>query len=222
MFETNSASCGGFVGISDSFGAALWGLDYAMQMAFSNFSASLFHVGGQSVFYNPFTRTPLLLSVSLSILFSNYTYYPAPPTNQSTYRQWTIGPIYYSALVMAEALGSSNATQIVDLLPNNANIYTPAYSIYENGNLARILLFNYVTDPSGASDLTVQLNLNGAGGSSAGPSQIQVKYLQASSVAQKGNFTWANQVGYTCRVLIIINRLSSTRLSVTTLLQTVD
>ena len=40
MFETNSASCGGFVGISDSFGAALWGLDYTMQMAFSNFSAS--------------------------------------------------------------------------------------------------------------------------------------------------------------------------------------
>lgn len=57
MLETNTASCGGFVGISDSFGAALWGLDYAMQMAYSNFSAALFHVGGQSVFYNPFTRT---------------------------------------------------------------------------------------------------------------------------------------------------------------------
>lgn len=84
-------------------------------------------------------------------------------------------------------------TQIVDLLPNNANIYTPAYSIYEGGALARILLFNYVSDPSGSSDLTVQLNLNcvGAGG---GPSQVQVKYLKASSVSQKGNFTWANQV----------------------------
>ena len=94
---------------------------------------------------------------------------------------------------MAEALGPSNTTQVVDLLPNNANIYTPAYSIYEGGTLARILLFNYVSDPSGASDLTVQLNLNGAGGS-PGPSQVQVKYLQASSVSQKGNFTWANQV----------------------------
>ena len=46
----------------------------------------------------------------------------------------------------------------------------------------------------GASDLTVQLNLSGVGGSAAGPSQVQVKYLQASSVSQKGNFTWANQV----------------------------
>jgi hypothetical protein len=70
MFETNSASCGGFVGISDSFGAALWGLDYAMQMAFSNFSASLFHVGGQSVFYNPFTRTPIIIIFFYSLFFS--------------------------------------------------------------------------------------------------------------------------------------------------------
>lgn len=47
MFETNSASCGGFAGLSDSFGIALWGVDYALQMAFSNFSTALFHVGGQ-------------------------------------------------------------------------------------------------------------------------------------------------------------------------------
>lgn len=59
MFETNTASCGGFVGISDSFGAALWGLDYAMQMAHSNFSGAYFHVGGQNVYYNPFTRACL-------------------------------------------------------------------------------------------------------------------------------------------------------------------
>ena len=119
---------------------------------------------------------------------------PSPPTNQSTYRQWTIGPIYYSALVMAEALGSSNTTQVFDLLPNNGNIFTPAYSIYVAGNLARILLFNYVSDPTGASDLTVELQLAGTGGTATGPNQVQVKYLQASSVSQKGNFTWANQV----------------------------
>jgi len=94
---------------------------------------------------------------------------------------------------MAEAIGPSNATQVLDLLPNNANIFTPAYAIYDGGNLARVLLFNYVTDSSGASDLNVQLNLNGVGGS-GGLSQVQVKYLKAASVAQKGNFTWAGQV----------------------------
>jgi hypothetical protein len=52
MSETNTASCGGFPGLSDSFGAALWGIDYALQLAYSNFSTVLFHVGGQSVYYN--------------------------------------------------------------------------------------------------------------------------------------------------------------------------
>jgi hypothetical protein len=94
---------------------------------------------------------------------------------------------------MAEALGSSNTTQIFDLLPNNGSIYSPAYAIYESGNLERVLLFNYVTDSTGASDLSVQLVLNGVG-PSGGLTGVQVKYLQASSVSQKGNFTWAGQV----------------------------
>ncbi|KAF8900143.1 glycoside hydrolase family 79 protein [Gymnopilus junonius] len=168
MFETNTASCGGFNGVSDSFGAALWGLDYGMQLAHSNFSGGLFHVGGQNVFYNPFTP---------------------PPTNQSTFRRWTIGPIYYSALVMAEALGPGNNTQVVDLQGNTNNIYSPAYAIYDNSTLVRVMLFNYVTDSTGASDLTVALTLTGG----QMPASVQVKYLQASSVAQKGNYTWAGQ-----------------------------
>ena len=56
MFETNTASCGGFPGLSDAFGAALWGIDYGMQMAAVNFTTALFHIGGQNVSYNAFTR----------------------------------------------------------------------------------------------------------------------------------------------------------------------
>ena len=52
MFETNTASCGGFPGISDSFAAAIWMLDYGMQLAWGNFSGVLLHVGGQNVNYN--------------------------------------------------------------------------------------------------------------------------------------------------------------------------
>lgn len=52
MFETNTASCGGFPGISDAFAAALWGLDYGLMLAYSNFTGALFHVGGQNVYYN--------------------------------------------------------------------------------------------------------------------------------------------------------------------------
>lgn len=52
MLEMNTASCGGFAGLSDSFGAAMWMTDWALQLATANFSAALMHVGGQSVYYN--------------------------------------------------------------------------------------------------------------------------------------------------------------------------
>lgn len=156
MFETNTASCGGFAGISNSYGAALWALDYGLQMAYVNFTGALLHVGGQNAFYNPFTP---------------------PPTNQSSFRQWTIGPVYYSALVMSEILGPSNASQVVDLFANSANIYTPAYAIYENGNPTKVALFNYVTDSSGATDYTAVIAIGGgdSGQTAATPSSVKVK-----------------------------------------------
>ncbi|OCH87689.1 glycoside hydrolase family 79 protein [Obba rivulosa] len=168
MFETNTASCGGFPGISDSFGAALWALDYGLQMAYSNISHALLHVGGQNVYYNPFTP---------------------PPTNQSTYHQWTIGPIFYSVMAVAEALGPTNTAQIIDLFASNNSDQTPGYAIYENGSLARVALFNYMTDPSGANDYVATISMADA----AVPAQVQVKYLLAPSVGEHYNITWANQ-----------------------------
>jgi hypothetical protein len=52
MFETNTASCGGFSGLSDSFVSAMWMVDYALDMASNGFSNALLHVGGQSDYYN--------------------------------------------------------------------------------------------------------------------------------------------------------------------------
>ncbi|KIJ18005.1 glycoside hydrolase family 79 protein [Paxillus involutus ATCC 200175] len=167
MFETNTASCGGFPGLSDSFTAALWAVDYGLQMAYVNFTNAMFHVGGQSVYYNPFTP---------------------PVTNQSTFHQWTIGPVYYSALFIAEALGPSNRSQVLDLQMNGGNEFTPGYAIYENGQPTRLALINFVNDASGASDYTVSISIAGAT-----PAQVKVKYLSATSVTQKYNFTWAGQ-----------------------------
>ncbi|KAF9228223.1 glycoside hydrolase family 79 protein [Gyrodon lividus] len=167
MFETNTASCGGFPGLSDSFTAALWAVDYGLQMAYVNFTSALFHIGGQSVYYNPFTP---------------------PVTNQSTFHQWTIGPVYYSALFVAEALGSSNQSQVLDLQMNDGNEFTPGYAIYENGQPMRVALINFVDDASGASDYTASISITGTA-----PAQVKVKYLSATSVTQKYNFTWAGQ-----------------------------
>ncbi|KAK7024767.1 hypothetical protein R3P38DRAFT_2530271 [Favolaschia claudopus] len=169
MFETNTASCGGFLGISDSFTAALWGIDYALQMAHSNFSGAMFHLGGQNVFYNPFT---------------------SPPTNESSFHQWSVGSLYYSALVMAEAMGPSNNTQVLNIGVDNLSSLTPIYGIYENGTPVRVAVINYIDDPSGANTVHAIISIAGA----TIPSSVKVKYLAAKTVVQKGNYTWAGQV----------------------------
>jgi hypothetical protein len=80
MFETNTASCGGFAGISDSYGAALWVIDYGMQLAYGNFTHGLLHTGGQNAFYNvsfsffgirdiPFVPELLLLFPSFAAIY---------------------------------------------------------------------------------------------------------------------------------------------------------
>jgi hypothetical protein len=167
MFETNTASCGGFPGISNSFVAALWGVDYGMQMAYANFTHGMFHVGGQNVYYNPFT---------------------GPPTNQSAFNQWTVGPVYYSAIVLAEAFGKTNTSRIVDLGGNGGNVNTPSYAIYERDVLSKVALFNFVSDASGASTSRVSITIPGGM-----PSTVSVKYLLADTIVTKSNITWAGQ-----------------------------
>ncbi|KAG6871647.1 hypothetical protein C0995_001867 [Termitomyces sp. Mi166 len=158
MMETNTGSCSGFPGISDAFGATLWRIDYAFQMAYNNFAGGMIHVGGQNVYYNPFTP---------------------PLTNQSTFHQWTVGPTYYSALVAAESIGPSNGTQVFDFGANSGNVYTPAYAFYENRDPVHVGIINYVTDPMGASDLQVQIVIGGSaiGQSNQGPASVKVKYI---------------------------------------------
>ena len=76
---------------------------------------------------------------------------------------------------MAEAMGSSNGTQVLDLFANNGSNYTPGYAFYENGNPVRLALFNFNSDPTGASNATATVTINNADGSPATPSQVTVK-----------------------------------------------
>jgi hypothetical protein len=52
VMEFNTGTCSGFPGLSNSFAAAMWVLDASLQMASSNFSAAMLHVGGEDAFYN--------------------------------------------------------------------------------------------------------------------------------------------------------------------------
>jgi hypothetical protein len=167
MFETNMASCGGFTGISNSFVAAMWGIDYGLQLVFGNFSGPNLHLGGQNVLYNPFTP---------------------PSANHTGFHQWTVGPIYYAMLIVAEPVGKMGTAQAVDLFPES--LFQPIYNIYENGKPTKVLLFNYLNNnASSEHDYTFQLSPEGA----QVPKEVKVKYLRAPFVTSKENITWEGQ-----------------------------
>ena len=86
MFETNTASCAGFPGVSDAFGATLWALDYGMQMAYGNFSGALLHVGGQSDTYNVRPHYVSLVQLGFDVLTSRFRDCISPsPVSVSSY-----------------------------------------------------------------------------------------------------------------------------------------
>ena len=80
-------------------------------------------------------------------------------------------------LAVAEALGSTNTSRVIDLWQNSGSLYTPGYAIYENDKLARLALINFMSDPSGANDYTVSISVGGgqSGQPAATPASIKVK-----------------------------------------------
>jgi len=171
IVETNSASCVGVQDVADTFTSAIWSVNMALQFAYRNHSGVLLHSGGQSTLYNIFT----------------------PPAYNFTTTAWRTHPIFYSILVVAEALRSSDdvarVTVTDQLLASNV---AAAYNIYENGNVMKKVLINMVNDPSGGNDLKVQFNAP-----SGSPSSVAYKILTARTLAEKENVTWAGQTfGY--------------------------
>lgn len=71
---------------------------------------------------------------------------------------------------MAEALGSSNDSQVLDLNRNGRNASPPGYAIYEHGNVTRIALINYDSDLSDGNDYIASISIvDGT------PAQVRVK-----------------------------------------------
>lgn len=103
----------------------------------------------------------------------------------------------YSNLLVAEALGSSNQSQIVDLQLNDNNPYTPGYAIYENGSPVRVVLLNYMDDHGGAQGQGAYTGYVHIGGVSnlpdTTPLTVTVRRLSSPSVSEKFDITWAGQ-----------------------------
>ena len=95
----------------------------------------------------------------------------------SHFNDWTVAPIYYSVLAVAETLGSSNNSRIIDLWANSGNPYTPGYAIYENDVLARMVLVNFMSEQNGQGAYTATISVGGGdtGEANGTPSSVRVK-----------------------------------------------
>lgn len=98
-------------------------------------------------------------------------------------------------LMVAEALGGSNTSRVLDLQLNSNSDVTPGYVIYENGQPQRVLLINYMNDGgSGAATYTANIRIGGVSGlANTTPTTVTVRRLSAPSVGEKQNITWAGQ-----------------------------
>lgn len=151
--ETNSVSCGGKAGVSDTFGAALWSLDYALMAASLSIEQVYFHLGDQSE-YSAFT--PLA-----------YTY-----MNQSL----TAGvrANAYAHLMMArmlEGTGGNHERMFIQAVPDANTSDFSGYAVHDAANklaAALILDMGVWNSSQGLSNPSTLSTVQGAGPISMG------------------------------------------------------
>ncbi|KAL3481247.1 hypothetical protein BJX99DRAFT_253905 [Aspergillus californicus] len=154
--ETNSATQGGG-GISPTYGAALWIVDYVMQLVLMGSQEIYFH---QGTIGNCNPPPPLLYEPEL-ISKGQYCWWG----------RYTTGAPYYGAYFATMAL--ANADQIAPL--DDQTTSYAAYAIYENAEAVRVLLYNsdYYTSGTRPSQ---SYTLSGLSGSSVTAKRLTAAY----------------------------------------------
>ncbi|KDR78214.1 hypothetical protein GALMADRAFT_155191 [Galerina marginata CBS 339.88] len=175
--ETNSYSCHGAPGVSNTAGAALWTLDYALFAPQIGISRVYFHVG---IGYKYSLMQPVTLTRS-----------PLDGTTLATPLAPHIQPQYYGAIVAAEAIGNKGNTRAVEL--NIDNIRIAGYAFFDGTKLARVLLINsqafLSTDTSPRTSIHVDLGISGKGA----PIKMTVKRLSIPRADATAGVTWGGQ-----------------------------
>ena len=165
MSEFSTVSCGGYPTVSDTFGAALWSIDYAMQMSVVGYSAAYLHTRERNVSYNLFD-------------------YPGDGVDG-----WITRPIYYAYLPILQGLQSYNGSRVVDLGLNDNS--TAGYGIYdkETSELYRIILINF-KDGNGLVDFVIPATGSPRAG---GGKNATVKLLTATSIHEGSDISWSGK-----------------------------
>ncbi|KAI0259875.1 hypothetical protein BC834DRAFT_832798 [Gloeopeniophorella convolvens] len=173
--ETNSYACHGAPGVSNTAGAALWGLDYALFASQLGITRLFFHqgIGYKYNFIQPATLTR-------STLDGSQLSEPLAPHIQ---------PLYYAAIIAAEAIGPSGNTRAVELTLSDAQV--SGYAFFEGSKLARAVLVNLQAFTSGTRG-SVHLTLSESG-TGALPTSISIKRLSIPTANATAGVTWGAQ-----------------------------
>ncbi|KAJ0285507.1 hypothetical protein CBS470a_006394 [Colletotrichum nupharicola] len=136
--ETNSLYGAGRAGVSNTFGAALWALDFSLHAAAKNITRLNFHMG------------------------RDYRYSAWQPVQTSKQDIGTKAP-YYGNLATAAILGRLGKDKVqVANLPATGNGAESAYGIYHSGKLAKVAILNMAEYNFTASGNATETELNKA------------------------------------------------------------
>ena len=161
--EMASVGPTGLQNVSDTFGAALWTLNFFCYAATLNISSVQLHMTDNS-FAAPWQ--------------------PGKMNNMGPH----IRPSYYAFAAFAQLLGSNGTTQISALSLDSKRSFVRAYAAYSDETLSSLILINSVQANASATskpNLTVSVSLPDYAGQT-----LYLSYLTADGADSLSNTTW--------------------------------
>ncbi|KAJ2962301.1 hypothetical protein NQZ79_g2548 [Umbelopsis isabellina] len=156
MGETNTAACGGLPNVSDTYVSALWGVDWLMYLASLGFSSASLQIGGKKTLYNPMNNIDGV---------------------------WHPAPIYYSSMVVTEAVGKDQDAQFENI--DLASTTLSSYAVFHKEQFKYAVLLN--------TDIAQEASFKLQGGWAQVPSEVKIKRLVAPHYEERNNITWGGQ-----------------------------
>ncbi|KAF9522314.1 hypothetical protein CPB83DRAFT_911422 [Crepidotus variabilis] len=179
--ETNSYSCHGAPGVSNTAGAAIWTLDYLLFASQIGISKVFFHEG-IGFKYNLVQPSPLPRSTL------DGTALPAPLAPH-------IQPQYYAAIIAAEAIGRpSGGTVAIELKIDNIRLAGYAFYDGATGKVSKVLLINSQAYFSGSTasrgSIDVSFSFDASGNA---PKRMSIKRLSIPHADDIVDLKWGGQ-----------------------------
>lgn len=198
--ETNNIACHGAPGVSNTAGAALWTIDYALQAASLGIKELFFHEGIGNPYNfvsvvdlasipvcpcSPVVRWQLQpISLNRSIVDGSPLDPPVPPHIQ---------PGFYGGVVINSFIGSTGTSTLVELDVGDSNV--SAYAVFAGGSLVRAVFVNlhaWLLSSTGDRP-SVHVDLDFAGGEAFQGRSASLRRLVVGHADDTEGLTWAGQ-----------------------------